>query len=89
VKFHHVVQSNAIKSRLLKRGVEGADAYAVALAWDRAWNRPKGMRVVEEAREAHMAARLRELCAEPGNVLAIVPAPRLAGVVRALAASPN
>lgn len=89
VKFHHVVQSNSIKSRLLKRGVAGVDAYEVALHWDQAWNRPKGMRVVEEAREAHMAARLRELCATPGNVLAIVPAPRLAGVVRALAAAPN
>lgn len=87
VKFQHVIQSNAIKSSLLKRGVAGADAYEVALNWDNAWNRPKGMRRVEEAREAHMAARLRELGATPGNVLAIVPAPRLAGVVRALASS--
>lgn len=89
VKFHHVIQSNAIKSRLLKRGVAGADAYEVALNWDNAWNRPKGMRAVESGREAQMANRLRELCAVPGNVLAIVPAPRLAGVVRALAGASN
>jgi hypothetical protein len=89
VKFHHVIQSNGVKSRLLKRGVPGADAYEVALNWDKAWNRPKGMRVVEEAREAHMANRLRELGATRGNVLAIVPAPRLAGVVRILASAPH
>jgi hypothetical protein len=36
VRFHHVLQSNAVKSRLLKRGVGGADAYEVAANWDAA-----------------------------------------------------
>lgn len=84
VKFWHVVQSNIIQSRLLKRGVAGADAYAVAGNWDAAWTQPAGLRRVEAAREAHMAGRLREL-ARTGSVLAVVPSVRLAGIVSRLA----
>lgn len=81
VKFRHVVQSNSIKRRLLKDGVAGADAYALAEAWDAAWTRPKGLREVEDARERHMADRLRDLTAVHRRILAVVPAPRLAGIV--------
>jgi hypothetical protein len=82
VKFRHVVQSNSIKRRLLKEGVDGADAYALSDAWDAAWTRPKGLREVEAAREGHMAERLRELAVGRARVLAVLPAPRMAGVVR-------
>ncbi|MEK6976025.1 MAG: hypothetical protein AABY18_06755 [Candidatus Thermoplasmatota archaeon] len=89
VRFHHIIQSNGIKSRLLKRGVTGTDAYDVAANWDAAWTRPRGMRRVEDAREAHMAARLREVAAvADGNVLAVVPSTLLAGIVRALGSNP-
>ena len=84
VKFRHVVQSNSIKRRLLKDGVAGADAYALADAWDAAWTRPKGLRVVEETREAHMAGRLLELARGHRRILAVVQAPRLAGILRQL-----
>lgn len=84
VKFRHVVQSNSIKRRLLKDGVAGADAYALAAAWDAAWTRPKGLREVEEARERHMARRLRECAAGHRRILAVVPATRLAGLLRVL-----
>jgi hypothetical protein len=87
VKFRHVVQSNSIKRRLLKDGVAGADAYALADAWDAAWTRPKGLREVEETREAHMAERLRELAAGHRRILAVVQAPRLAGILRQLQAA--
>lgn len=87
VKFYHVVQSNSIKSRLLRKGVTGADAYAVANAWDAAWTKPKGLHRVEALREAHMAERLREL-ASNGSVLALVPSARLTGIVAALTRSP-
>lgn len=83
VRFWHVVQSNSVKARLLKRGVAGVDAYEVAANWDAAWTAPAGLRRVEAAREEHMAARLREHAAR-GTVLAVVPAPRLPGIVRAL-----
>lgn len=86
VRFYHVVQSNSVKSRLLKRGVAGADAYEVAANWDAAWTKPKGLRRVEAAREAHMAQRIREEAAR-GTVLAIVPSIRLAGIVRELGAA--
>lgn len=79
VKFWHVVQSNAIKARLLKHGVTGADAYTVAANWDAAWSKPAGLRRLEQEREAHMATRLREVC-RTGNVLAIVPSTRLPGL---------
>ncbi|HJQ93889.1 MAG TPA: hypothetical protein VJ874_06355 [Candidatus Thermoplasmatota archaeon] len=88
VKFRHVVQSNSIKRRLLKDGVAGADAYALADAWDAAWTRPKGLREVEEARERHMARRLHECAAEHRRILAVLPAPRLAGVLRLLQGVP-
>ncbi|MFA5945146.1 MAG: hypothetical protein WC876_11850 [Candidatus Thermoplasmatota archaeon] len=84
VKFRHVVQSNSIKRRLLKDGVEGPDAYALSDAWDAAWTRPKGLREVEVARELHMAERLRSLALRHGRILAVVPAPRLPGIVAAL-----
>lgn len=88
VKFRHVVQSNVVKARLLKKGVEGSDAYALAAAWDDAWHRPKGLRKVEDERESHMAARLRELAATRKRILAVVPATRLAGLARLLQSSP-
>lgn len=84
VTFLTVLRSNAIKSRLLRHGVAGGDPYAVMGAWDAAWNRPKGLRRVEEDREACMAQRLKEEAAT-GTVLAVVPAARLPGIVRALA----
>ena len=88
VKFRHVVQSNAIKRRLLKDGVEGADAYALSDAWDAAWTRPKGLREVEVARELHMANRLRLLAIGHRRILAVLPAPRLAGIVAVLQGTP-
>lgn len=87
VKFWHVVQSNAIQSRLLKNGVAGSDAYAVADAWDAAWTKPAGMRRLEQEREAHMAARLRDVC-RGGNVLAVVPSVRLPGILSRLGQQP-
>lgn len=84
VRFLHVIQSNAIKSRLLKRGVAGADAYEVAANWDAVWTKPKGLARVEADREAHMAHRIGEEAAK-GTVLAVVPSVRLAGIVAALA----
>lgn len=86
VKFRHVVQSNSIKKRLLRDGVSGPDAYALSDAWDAAWTRPKGLRRVEEAREEHMARRLAEIAASRRRVLAVVPASRLAGLLRRLKA---
>ena len=88
VKFRHVVQSNMVKSRLLKKGVEGPDAYALAAAWDEAWTAPKGLARVELEREAHMADRLREAARGKQRVLAIVPASRLPGLLARLQAPP-
>lgn len=88
VKFRHVVQSNAIKRRMLKDGVQGQDAYDLARAWDNAWIRPKGLRRVEEAREEHMARRLREAAATRHRLLAILPSVRMDAVLAHLRATP-
>ena len=84
VRFRHVVQSNSIKRRLLKDGVAGEDAYGLSDAWDAAWTRPKGLRRVEEAREGHMAERLRAIAEQHTRLLVVLPAPRMAGVLRLL-----
>jgi hypothetical protein len=84
VKFRHVIQSNSIKRRLLKDGVDGADPYAVAEAWDVAWTRPKGLRRVETVREEHMADRLRVLAGRHRRILAVVPSVRLEAIVALL-----
>ena len=84
VRFLHVLQSNAIKSRLMRKGVGGADAYEVTANWDAAWNKPKGLRRLEQDREQRMAERLRDAAAT-GTVLAVVPSVRLQGIVQALA----
>jgi hypothetical protein len=86
VKFRHVVQSNGVKSRLLKQGVDGPDAYALAKAWDAAWTKPKGLRLVEEAREQHMARRLTEEAAGRRRLMAVLPAVRMEAVVAQLRA---
>lgn len=89
VKFRHVVQSNSVKRRLLKDGVDGADAYELARNWDAAWTRPKGLRAVEEAREEQMARRLRECATKHHRLLAVVPAVRLAAIVAHLQPAAN
>jgi hypothetical protein len=89
VKFRHVVQSNSVKRRLLKDGVEGADAYELASAWDAAWTRPRGLRAVEEAREQHMARRLRDEAKAHARLLVVLPAVRLGGVVAHLQPAAN
>lgn len=84
VRFRHVIQSNSIKKRLLKEGVEGTDAYDLSEAWDAAWTRPKGLRRVELAREEHMAERLRVVASQHERLLVVLPAPRMAGILRLL-----
>jgi hypothetical protein len=84
VKFHHVVQSNGIKGRLIKKGVSGADAYEIADTWDAAWSAPKGLRRVEEERENFMARRIQELAAGASRLLVVLASPRLAGIVQRL-----
>lgn len=64
-----------------------ADAATFILAWDREFTRAKGYRRIEEVREESMARRLRELARTKGEVFAIVPLARLAGIQRRLSAS--
>lgn len=85
-RFRHVVQSGRLHRKLLKHDFGGhGDAYGLAVAWDAFQNQLPSLRAVEEARERHMADRLREVAAGAGGpVLAVVPVARLAGVEAAL-----
>ncbi len=60
------------------------DAHDLAARFDTERAGTRGLRRIEEARETEMARRLRELAAAHARILAVVPAPRLAGVLRHL-----
>ena len=77
-----------IQRRLAKRPPRASDARAFSLAWDAAIRRVKGLRLVEAAREAHMAQHAARLAREtPGKVFLLVDAPREAGTAERLSAS--
>jgi hypothetical protein len=84
MKVRHLMRATSRRKKALKNGFADAqDPYDLAARWDAALA-VKPMRALEREREAHMAARLRELAGQSRNLLAIVPAARLAGIVQAL-----
>ncbi len=85
VKLRHLVQAASIRKKLLSKDfADSPDAYAFALAWDAAWNKPKGFARVEAEREAHMAQRIRDLAHGHQRLLAVVPATRFGGILAKL-----
>lgn len=77
-----------IQRKLAKRPPKSTDARAFSLAWDAAIRRVKGLRLVEAAREAHMAEAAAKLASEGGaRVFLLVDAPREAGTAERLSAS--
>lgn len=85
VKVRHLWWAPRREKRLLKENFEECgDAYALAIAWDREVNASKPIRELETLRENRMAARIRELAGKHGRLLAIVPAPRFAGIASRL-----
>lgn len=77
-----------IQRKLARRPPKAADARAFSLAWDAAIRRVKGLRLVEAAREAHIAAHARSLAKDtPAKVFLLVDAPREAGTAEQLRAA--
>jgi hypothetical protein len=75
-----------IQRRLSRRPPRAPDARALSLAWDARFRKVKGIRIVEAAREAHMAQHAAHLAREtPAKVLLLVDAPREAGTAQLLA----
>jgi hypothetical protein len=70
-----------LEKRLRKRGFEAATPQDLALEMDRHLCGLSGYAAIERGREAEMARRLREACAERQRVLAIIELPRVARVV--------
>ncbi|MEK6985835.1 MAG: hypothetical protein AABX89_05600 [Candidatus Thermoplasmatota archaeon] len=79
-------RSRADRAVLKQTFPDAATAHDLAIRFDAVRCRAKGLRRVEEAREAEMAARLTELAARNASILAVVPVVRLAGIVRRLGA---
>ncbi len=76
-----VLRNSRLQPKLMKAAFDDAtDAAALVRAFDAMQTKIPSLRVVEAAREAHMANRLRDA----GSVVAIVPLARLDGVVAAL-----
>lgn len=77
-----------IQRRLSRRPPRAADARALSLVWDAKFRKVKGIRVVEAAREAHMAEHAARLAREtPGKVMLVVDAPREEGIAKLLASA--
>jgi hypothetical protein len=84
MKVRHLMRASSRRKKALKSSFpQASDAYHLAALWDAALA-VGPMRKLEQEREAHMAARLRELTGESRALLAIVPVSRLAGIVQAL-----
>lgn len=77
-----------IQRSLSKRPPKASDPRSLALAWDKAFRKVKGIRLVEAAREARIAGEAARLARErKAKVLLLVDAPREAGVAERLAAA--
>ena len=69
-----------LEKRLRKRGLESKTPQELVLEMDQHLCALSGYAAVERGREAEMARRLREVCAERQRVLAVIELPRVAGV---------
>ena len=85
VKVRHLWWAPRREKRLLRKTFdEAGDPYDLAITWDRETNASKPIRELEAMREEHMAKRIREASATCQRLLAIVPAPRFAGIMARL-----
>jgi hypothetical protein len=73
-----------LEKRLRKRGLEAKTPQELVLEMDQHLCALSGYAAVEHGREAEMARRLREVCAERQRVLAVIELPRVAGVAELL-----
>lgn len=77
-----------IQRRLSRRPPRATDPRGLSFAWDKAFRKVKGIRLVEAAREARIAEGAIRLARESkGKVLLLVDAPREEGVSRLLASA--
>ena len=89
-KFRHVIRSGRILKRIMKEEFKDADGpHAFAVAWDDYLNSLPSLQGVEASREEHMAQRIQELAKVHDAIVAVVPAPRFAGVVARLESTPS
>jgi pheromone shutdown protein TraB len=86
VRVRHLVQRSSVQKRIARlEATHFADRFVLAARWDALFGRVKPLAGLEREREAHMAKRLRALTTEHERIVAVVPAPRFAGVVSRVA----
>lgn len=86
-KFRHVLKSGRILKRIAKQDFSALDdPHQFACAWDAYLNDMPSLQAVEAEREMYMVARLQELAKAHASIVAVLPAPRFAGVVSRLLA---
>src|SRR2546427_5814238 len=83
-----VVFQGRLERRLAKKRFDARTPQEFVLAWDAEVNGPPGFARLQARREAFMAARLRQIAAEPSSVLAVIEVERTPGVPAALPALP-
>lgn len=88
LKVRHLWKRGRLQDRAMERDfAEAQDAHAFACAWDAALAGMAPLQAVEAAREEAMAGGIDAACKDHARVLAVVPAPRFAGVVTRLSAA--
>ncbi len=73
-----------LHARLAKKRFRAETPQGFALEWDAEVNRSAGFARLQRIREAHMAARLRDIASRHRRVLAVIEVERVKGVLAAL-----
>ena len=87
VGIFEVIRSNRTQRKLPARRLSDTTAEEFAIAWDAALHATKGLRKVQQAREAWMAQQLVLLPGSGLNHVALVPISRMTGVMDRLRAA--
>src|SRR5713226_2823697 len=79
-----VVFQGRLERRLKKKQFYATTPRDFVIEWDSEVNGPPGFAQLQARREAHMAARLREIAVSGGSVLAVIEVERVKGVLAGL-----
>ncbi|HLE47512.1 MAG TPA: hypothetical protein VI818_04375, partial [Candidatus Thermoplasmatota archaeon] len=80
VGMFEVLRSNRSQRRLALRQFDASTGEAFAMQWDDALYPTRGLRKVQDEREAHMVDRIQELAKGPGLHFVLLPLARAIGV---------
>jgi len=79
-----IIFQGRLERKLEKKRFDARTPQDFVLAWDAEVNGPPGFARLQAKREAFMAARLRQIAAEGGSILAVIEVERANGVFAAI-----